>query len=311
MNVKNKTLSVTLALVLLVITGLSVNLAAHPAAPKTPRNYMLVFEVTDYSSQLKEAVSHFFDNVFQPGDQLILVTPAKLVGFSRKKLAVPKKQLVANILAVLKTDIAAGSSGPRITLRNMESIVLELGRLEETDLQGQIRTMERYGQLRKNLAASRISYQAKLEKYSKIFLRVRGENHLIMFLQQEFRPTPAGDAMDMLRRNPRETGFKAGEVFQGENYKSGIDYKKLIATFKYAKLRFHFLYLKAKKIKNRRDIQYIDNMGDMYSDFSKLAKATDGVKLASAKPSFFVKQIRRVVLEGKVEVEVVEESMEK
>ena len=44
---------------------------------KINRNYILVFDVIEYSAQVKEAVTHFFDKLLRPGDQLIVVTPGK------------------------------------------------------------------------------------------------------------------------------------------------------------------------------------------------------------------------------------------
>jgi len=139
---------------------------------------------------------------------------------------------------------------------------------------------------------------------------VRGQNHLLMFLQKEFRPVPGRDTMEALRQNTSQFGFKAVEAFLGENYKTDIDYQKVGLAYKYANVRFHFLYLKGKTIRHRRGIEYIENLGDIYSIFSKIAKATDGIKLVSSKPSAFVKKVELIV-EGKVEVEVVDEKMEK
>jgi len=282
-------------------------LPAH-AAQQT-RNYMLVFEAVDYTAQLKEGVEEFFNNVFQDGDQLIVVTPVKLIGYSKQKLSVPKKKLIADLIKEVKTDISSGSVRARDILSNMESIAREVsqGGTEQV-IKG---TLETYYQLRKILASMRSNYGDNLEKYAKIFMRVKGENHLVMIMPQQFRAVPNRDTMERFRSNPQEIGFKAAEVFLSENFKSGIDVKRLASVFKYANVRFHYFYMKPKSIKNRRDFQFIDNMGDLYTDFTKLCKETNGLKSTSAKPAVFVKQMRQLVLEGKVTTEVVDETPEK
>jgi hypothetical protein len=52
----------------------------------------------------------------------------------------------------------------------------------------------------------------------------------------------------------------------------------------------------------------LENSVDVYEVFTQLAKGTGGIKLTSSKTPVFVKQVDLVV-EGKVEVEVVDETM--
>jgi hypothetical protein len=299
--------------VLFMLFFLTPYLVAAPASPGKQRNYMLVFDMTDYSNQLKDAVSRFFKDVFQKGDQLIIVTPERLIGYSRAKLSVPRQRLTADILQILKSDINKGSGRERTLLTEMERVarsISDVGNL--TSVPGG--ELARYTQMRKNLTAIRGNYHEKLLKYSKIFRRVRGDNHLLLFLQPQYRPIPDKETMDWLSQGGawnRGGGENPSKTFLEENYKSNFDLEEITRIFKYASIRFHFLYMKSTKMKIRQYVQYIDNLGDLYNDFSKLAKATDGLKITTAKPTFFVKQLRRLLIEGKVEVEIIDESMEK
>ena len=305
------------ASVMTVIFVLMAGVLLYPAgkgktAVKKQCNFMLVFEVMEYSSQLKEAVTYFFDKVFQQGDLLIINTPVKLHGFSPDKLAVPKKKLIADILKILKTDITQGYSRYRSVLEEMTRSVQELsGESSSGRGRGAKSIIQSYLQNRQNLIALRgvENYEARLMNYSKIFRRTRGENHLLMFLQKTSRPIPDRDTMEVLRQKPSQYGFKAVDAFLGESYKINIDFQKIGIAFKYANVRFHFLYLKNKTLKARRGIDYVENFGDIYSIFSKIAGVTDGIKLTTAKPSSFVKRVEMAV-EGKVDVEVVDEKME-
>lgn len=297
--------AIFLLYVILLLTG------SLQASGEKTRNYMLVFDMTEYTDQLSDAVKGFFKDVFQKGDQLIIVTPARMVGYSPAKLNVPRKRLTASILEILKTDINKGAASERNLLREMERAVRNISDVNFiTDIPAN--ELARYEQMRKNLSAIRGNYREKLLNYSKIFRKVRGDNQLIMFLQPQYRPIPDKETMSWFSssRNREMDPDAVARAFLHENYKSNFDLKEITRIFRYASIRFHFLYMKSKKIKIRRYIQYLDNFGDLYSDFSKLAKATDGIKLTTARPSLFVRQIRRILIEGKVEVEVIDEKME-
>ncbi len=275
---------------------------------QTQRNYMLVFDVIDYTAQMKEAVTHFFNNVLQPGDQLIVVTPSKFIGFSPQKLAAPKAQLINGILKQLKQDISMGTVKYRAIMEPMKQLVQELSGASSSSGLTVKQALVNYKQHRQNLFLLRQNMEQKLLKYVDVFRRAKGENHLLMFFEKEFRPIPDKDTMGRLRENP-SIAFDAAEAFVEEQYKTGLNLQRLTAGFKYANVRFHFLYLQGKSARTRRGVDYVENSGDIYEVFTQLAKATGGIKLTSAKTSTFVNQVDLVV-EGKVEVEVVDEKME-
>lgn len=291
-----------------VILLLTVGLIAQGNQQKQ-KSYMLVFDVIEYSAQLKEAVKHFFDKVLQPGDNLIIVTPTKLMGFSPQKLKTQKKQLIPGILNQLKDNISMGSAKYRTTMEEMKRVVQEMSGVSSSLGLSVKEALVTYTRHRKDLMTLRQNMEGKLMKYVDIFRRVKGENHLMMFMEKEYRPVPDKKTMGRLRENP-STSFDAAEAFIEENYKSGVKLDRLIAGFKYANVRFHFLYLEGKSARTRRGVDYLENSGEVYNIFTKLAKATGGIKLTSSKTSAFIDQVDMVV-EGKVTVEVVDETMEK
>lgn len=280
------------------------------AKENNTRNYMLVFDMTDYTDQLREAVTVFFKDVFKKGDQLIIVTPARMIGFSPAKLNVSRKRLTSSILETLKTDINKGAARERNVLQEMERAVRNISDINMLSVTP-VNELARYQQMRKNLAAIRGDYQEKLINFSNIFRKVRGDNQLIMFLQPQYRPIPDKETMNWLTMNNRQMDPGAvTRTFLQEDYKSHFDLKQITRIFRYASIRFHFLYIKSNKMKIRRYVEYMDNFGDLYNDFSKLSTATNGIKLTTARPSFFVQQIRRMLIEGKVEVEVIDQKMQ-
>lgn len=291
---------IVFALALLVVYGVGI-LNASPA-PQPTRNYMMVFQLDDYRPEVKKAVNTFFSKMLKKGDNLIVVTPARMLAFSAAKLAANKNQILGNLLKALKEDINKVGNKKRVILRSMLGIANSMYRYGSSDEP----TLNSYKQYRAELRALRGGLEANLMKYSQIFRQARGENHMLMMLQEEVRPTP---------KDASAAGTKALRVMEAVNSEDDtplFDVEKVKAAYKYAKVRFHFLYFQDKRInKNSGSIRYVDNLRKIYESFTDISKTTGGVKLKSTNPSLFVKQVKQVVLEGKVTTEVVGTEMEK
>ncbi len=288
-----------LLLILVICAGLQVN-----ATPK-PRNFMLVFEMTSYTPQVKEALDFFFKEIFKKGDMLIVNTPAKFYSFSKQKLNNPKK-LAVMLHKTIKSDISGTGSKYRSTLKEMERLVRSL---HESGVNIDS-VLQAYRENRQYLRQVTEGQEQKLLKYANIFRSVKhGDNHIIMFFQKQYRPIPDRIKLDQLRGSV-QYGFKAMEVFTQEKFKDAPDFKKISAALKYAGVKFHFLYMEGKIIRSRREVEYVENMVEFYSTYSDVAKATNGLNLTTAKPSNFLNKVEKLV-EGTVSVEVLNEEQEK
>jgi hypothetical protein len=276
----------------------------------TGRNFMLVFDVKEYSTPVKEAVTYFINHVLQQGDRLILVSPRRVLGFSPDKMKVPKEQLILYILETLKTDIVSGEVLYRNTLKEMTSDVLAF-RVRGASPPDTI--MESYKKHRQTLLALRGNLQERLMKFNKIFRRFKRDNrdnHLLMIFQRELRPVPDKNTIDRWHQGISSVGFRAQEIFLAEENQTKLDLPVLEHAFKYAKVRIHFLYLHSSPERHSGSIKFIDNSRDIYKSLVKLAKATDGIILSSPTPSQFLKKVGQLV-KGKVEVEVINQTMKK
>ncbi len=274
------------------------------------RNFMLVFDVKEYSTPITEAVTYFINQVLVEGDRLIIVSPKRLLGFSPDKMKAPKEQLILHILEILKTDIASVEALYHTTLKEMtedvQVVAVRFGSLPAN-------VMASYKQRRQTLLALRGNLEERLMTFNKIFRRFKSENrenHLLMIFQRELRPVPGKEIMDQLHGGSSSDGFRAMEIFQVEDNPTKLDLPGLEQAFKYAKVRIHFLYLQGSPEQVGRFINFIDNSQDVYTGLAKLAKATDGIILSSPTPSHFLKKLDQLV-EGKVEVEVIDQTMKK
>lgn len=295
---------VTKWLITLFIALLITAPALHSRLKSNPggNNYLLAFNVVDYTPQIKETITVFFEKVITKNDQIVLITPQRAVLIAKEKLSLPKAQLLESIVNVVKGDINKGAAVYRSIFQEMKN---DANSVYGSRSGGAISSiLANYGGNRKNLQELRSNYQKRLLSYINLFRRVDGKNHMLMVLQKKYRPVPERNTLNALRRSP--SGPKVIEVFDS-NYKKDINLDRLKAALKYCKIKFHFLYLQTKKIRGRR-IDYVEDSGDLYEVYTKLTKATDGIKSTSFNAAPFITQVG-MFTKGTVSVEVKDEKM--
>ena len=272
-------------------------------ALRTNRNFVLVFDITDYSSQVEEAVTIFFNKVIQPGDQIVILSPLKYYFLTSQNAERPKKQLIEAVIKNLKEDIRVSAYKYQYYFEEMKKIVTSLvsrSSSSSTESGNLDLSLKIYRRVCENMMELRSAYESRLMNIAKIFrsTRGKGDNHMLMFFQRQFRPIPK---IDMNQRYL----FDAVETFQKAGYKHKLDLKKIEFALKYASVKVHFLYLRGKKHRRVRNIEYLDTTSALYKFFSKISKATGGIKLKAAKPSIFLKKLN-ILFDAIVEVEVVD-----
>lgn len=279
---------------------------AQTAGAAQQRNFMVVFDVKEYTAQIKDAVEFLLLTTIKKGDQLIIVTPMRVEGFSAQRLEQPRKALAETLLETLKKDIAAGASSYLAIQTEMTSTIRDLDNPDIID--DTVKSLiESYRQNRVNLNAIRGNYEQRFTKFIDVFRRVQGDNNIIYIFQKQVRPIPSKEMMTAFRAFPKSS-FIANEAFMEEVYKPLMDTEKMIAAFKYAKVRFHYLFLQDLAIRNRPGMEFTEMSGDLNELFSKFSAATNGYKQASSKASSFLKDVDGIVT-GTVQVEVKDEKM--
>jgi hypothetical protein len=62
---------------------------AEPTAVETgiprPRLFILIFDIFDYTDALGEAIDYFFQNIYKPKDQLVIVTESRLIDIEKSR----------------------------------------------------------------------------------------------------------------------------------------------------------------------------------------------------------------------------------
>ena len=277
---------------LLILFALSVP-ARLPAAG--PRNIIVFFEFREVTGGVDAALETVFNRMLGPSDQLIIQSPARLYGFSPQTLSRPKTELIAMMHEKLRTDISQAAQNTQQVIkdlesavRNLEGFVMPSGVPEAGGMGGATETRDLselfngYRQGLANLAILRKVNEAALRQLAGAFRGQKGENHIIVLFEREFRPVPRREALNILGDMPK-FAFQANELFTIGGLKEPFDAAALADFLKSVPLTLHFVYVTGKTTSATGNL--LENSGDVYSAFSKAAQATGGVCATTAEPA--------------------------
>lgn len=274
---------ITIGVLALLLGILTAPARLHASAP---RNIIVYFEFLDNANGIEEAVSFLFGRMLRPGDQLIVQSPARTYGFSPASLGRSKAELAVSLQGRLRGDISRSGQGYKQVLLDLDAAALEIAELAyptgvvdaNKDL-GEMFILYRQGLA--NLRQLRQVSAASLRRLSGAFQGQKGENHVIVLFEREFRPIPRREALNALADMPA-FAMKANEMFSATELDPPFDVPALAAFFRGVPLTLHFVYVTSKNttVAGNR----FESSGDIYSAFSKLAEATGGVCAATAEP---------------------------
>lgn len=271
------------------------------AAADTPRNLVVFFDFHESTDGVEDAVEFIFNKLVGPSDQLIIRSPSGIYGFSRAKLSQPKAELIALMRDKVRADITKAAQGYRLVLndlmtavRNIEGFVMPAdapaGRATETRDLSELLNMYRQGLA--NLNQLRKVNDASLRQLADAFRGQNGENHIIVMFEQEFRPVPRREALNIMADMPK-IAFQANEMFLTGGTKEPFDAMALAAYFKQLSLTQHFIYVTTKSTSVTGNL--LENSGDIYSAFSKIAAATGGSSATVAEPVAGLEKIKKAL----------------
>jgi hypothetical protein len=283
------------------LIALSLVLTVQPSAPQeggTPRNFVLLFDVLNYTRDAGDAVTFFFTQVLAPDDQLMIYTPARVYGFSKETLAQPKRELSEAMKEKLRGDTAACSLNYKTIFNEMrnQAEAIEGGQTTSADGRSAIKnSLTMYRQDMEDLRNLRKVNEPLLMKIVDMFKTQPGKNHMVMIYEAEFRPIPDKETLSRLRAIP-EIAFIVAELFASDDQKSPLDARKFIDLLKEANVSLHFLYIKPKDKSSVQD--YKEHSADMYDVFSQIAKGTGGLVETTASPEAALRSLFKAIGEG-------------
>ena len=295
----------TASRIIVLVLLLALAALAVPArlAAAGPRSIIVFFEFREITGGVDAALETVFNRMLGPSDQLIIQSPARLYGFSPQTLSRPKTELIAMMHEKLRTDISQAAQNTQQVIKDLETAVRNLegfvmpsdvpssggmgGSPETRDLS---ELFNGYRQGLANLAVLRKVNDAALRQLAGAFRGQKGENHVIVMFEREFRPVPRREALNILGDMPKYA-FQANELFTIGNLKEPFDAAALAEFFKGVPLTLHFVYVTGKTTSATGNL--LENSGDVYSAFSKAAQATGGVCATTAEPADGLKAVMK------------------
>jgi hypothetical protein len=292
----------------MVITLLVLSLAflatagSSPLPAAGPRNLVVFFEFLDNANGVEDAVEFIFNKMLGLGDQLIIQSPARTYGFSQATLSQPKAELIAKMQEKLRGDISKSGQNYKQVIKNLETAVFNIedfvmsSGAEDSGKGGQPQTSDLselfilYRQELANLNQLRIVNEKSLRQLSAAFRGQKGENHIIVLFEREFRPVPRREVLNILADMPK-FATQSNELFFTSNVKEPFDIAALADYYKQVPLTQHFIYVTAKS--NSSSGNLLENSNDIYSTFSKLAEATGGVCTTISEPTAGLQSIMK------------------
>jgi hypothetical protein len=252
-----------------------------------PTNYVLFFQGTEYNSKLGSAVEYFFKKMLKPEDNMMFFTPQKPYQYSQQtRQSQSLDQLMNTTKDVLKRDISMGAATYDSILSQMIEVINSFSGSLPTEMKS---SLIQYRQLLDNLRSLRKWNEELFVKIAQMFKQNKGENHLIIFYQTEYRAVPNRKKIEDMRRNP-DVSFDVSELFEAESTKDVMNADTVSQALKECGAKLDFIYLKTKT-KRSQTIEMKEFSGDVYNVFSKIAKETGGKVINTSIPEAALKEI--------------------
>ncbi len=244
--------------------------ARQKFAPKSSeRQFILVFEVIDYSPRLAEIIDYFFDHVFAPGDKLAIVTPRTTYHLRDELFAnKPINEVSDELKEKLRKDVHIGNA-------EYKSILREIIRQEAT-----------YDDYLRLKSLRRLE-EKKLLDFAEYLKNIEGQKNVFLLYQRDAIPVPRittganyVDSIDLhsaVDELGREISFDVDRVKQ---------------AFSDSEISAHFIYITnteqyQQSIENQEASQLVasDWSYNTFGAFYEVAKATGGLVDSSANPA--------------------------
>ena len=275
--------------------------------PQTSRQFFLWFQISEYMPRIREAIEYFFENVFIPGDNLVVITTVSAYNLNSRAIELKTKEEITDQLAkIIRKDSTTGNLEYRAAIRDLQEIVkiieAKSGETEDTasiedfitpDFSvfnvGSIEeVVQMYSTIVENLEDLRKIDQQKLLDYAEYLKDKDGQKHIFLFYEREFLPQLDPNTLDKFmsqyQGNPA-LQLTMSTLFQTYKRDVTIDVDRVKQAFADSSLAIHFLFLK-KMGDHLPGLQMQERSEDVYNAFRQMAQATGGLTESSANPSW-------------------------
>ncbi|MCP2520016.1 hypothetical protein NLD30_06165 [SCandidatus Aminicenantes bacterium Aminicenantia_JdfR_composite] len=265
--------------------------------PKISRNFFLLFEITEYTQKLGEAVNYFIKNIFTPEDNLIIITPIKSYILKKQILKVKSKDEIVNQLkGLLKRDIALGSFEYKSLVKDLEGLAISLSAALSAGESGRDliqmggttsseyqempvdEQLMRYESILRELEELRYVDQKRLLDIANFLKRKEGQKYVFLFYQREFIPQISPRVLNQyssLFQDRPDILQVLVNLFDFYRRDTTFNIDKVKKAYSDSSISIHFLFITSPP-KKMFGIQFQEQSEDIYKAFKEIADATGG-----------------------------------
>ncbi len=253
-------------------------------SPKVTRNFVLLFEITEYLPKIEKAIDYFFNYVIQPGDSLLVITPRKTYNFKSEAIKkLPKDIIIDQLKGKLRRDTKLGNSEYWSLINDLKAI------MSDSDLDLEVR-LQNYESSLLRLDGMRSINGKKLLDFAGYLKSLEGQKHVFLFYQKELIPKIDYRTimqLESLNQNHPDLIMKLYELFDFYKRDIAFDVDKVKQAFSDSLISIHFLLITAQRpqmqsLEYSNTIRMEEQTEDIFSAFSEMAKATGGLVDSSA-----------------------------
>jgi len=252
--------------------------------PKVTRNFVLLFEITEFLPKIEKSIDYFFNYVIQPGDSLMVITPIKTYNFMSEAIKkLPKDIIIDQLKGKLRKDTKLGNSEYWGLINDLKAI------MSDSDLDLEVR-LQNYESILHRLDGMRSINGKKLLDFAGYLKSLEGQKHVFLFYQKELIPKIDYRTimqLESLNQNHPDLIMKLYELFDFYKRDIAFDVDKVKQAFSDSLISIHFLLITAQR-PQMQSLEYSNTIimeeqtEDIFSAFSEMAKATGGLVDSSA-----------------------------
>jgi len=273
--------------------------------PDTDRAFYLFFEIEEYTPELQKAMRLFIDDVYLPGDDLIVVTPIKTYRLKQDATEIKNEdEILEEMKLYLRRDSRAGSSEFRNTVDDLEQLAQDIRSdidlIQNTAGAGEpertsgIRLIEYMG-LTTRLQTRRKADELKLLDLADYLKSQIGQKYVFMFWERKYipqiEPTLIRDYMALYEPDAymeQTLSTILDDRLRYNTQEAYLDFGRIKRKFADSSTAIHFLQINRPR-ENRRGVTYFEQAEDTYNAFREIVEATGGYSESSKNPEYLFK----------------------
>ena len=276
--------------------------ATRDYMPMTDRQFYFVFQVMEYNPKMTEAIEYFFNEVYQPGDDLVIQTPIKSYRLPAEKAkTIPRETLIEDMQKVIRKDANVGAMEYKNLLKDLRRIVRSISStqggamsgmadLDSSDSVG-IQSLEfllpRYRDTLGRMEELRLIDEKWILRFASQLRRIEKQKIVYFFYEREFRPVIQASLLGKIQMQYHDDYNIIGQIqdlFQAYHRELALEVDPLTRAFADAAVLLNFFFI-SKKPESVSGVTMQEQSEDVYKVFSQVSLATGGVVDNSQNPA--------------------------